>query len=136
MTFFIAYLATAIVFLFIDFIWLGYVASGFYKAQLGGLMADPVNLKIAAGFYLIYAIGIAYFAVLPALDQDKLVLALVNGAIFGFMAYATYDMTNMATIKDWPIKMSLLDMAWGTVLTAVSAVAGAWLTKMALNMLS
>lgn len=129
MTYIIAYFATAFVFLLIDFIWLGKVATGFYKSQMGDLMADPVKLHIAAIFYCVYAAGIVYFAVKPALDEDKLILAAINGAIFGFLAYATYDMTNMATIRDWPIKMSIVDMAWGTVLTATSALAGAAITR-------
>jgi len=124
MTYLIAYLATAIVFLTIDAIWLGLVATTFYKSMIGHLMADKVNFAAAAGFYLLYCVGIVIFAVAPALKSGDWTDAALYGALFGFFCYATYDMTNLSTLKDWPVTMAIIDIAWGTVLTGVAAVAG------------
>ena len=129
MTYLTAYIATTIVFFVLDFIWLGYVAKSFYREQLGPLMADPINVPIAVGFYAIYTLGIVIFAVSPALNAQNWQTALIYGALFGFFAYATYDLTNMATIQGWPMKMSMVDMVWGTFLTATSATIGYYLTR-------
>jgi len=129
----IAYLFTAAVFLAIDFVWLGFVAKGFYFDQLGHLMRENVNFVVAACFYLVYAIGIVFFAVAPALENGEWSTAALHGALFGFFAYATYDITNISTLKDWPIAMSLVDMAWGTVLTGTAATAGFFLTRSVLD---
>lgn len=124
MKFLIAYLATAFVFLVIDYFWLGFVMKDYFQSQLGHLMADEVNLTVAALFYLFYAAGVVFLCVNPALDSGEWTKALINGAILGFLAYGTYDITNMATLKDWPVMMSVIDISWGTGLTAISAVAG------------
>ena len=129
MTYLTAYIATTIVFLVLDFVWLGYVAKSFYCEQLGPLMADPINVPIAVGFYATYTLGIVIFAVSPALNAQNWQTALIYGALFGFFAYATYDLTNMATIQGWPMKMSMVDMVWGTFLTATSATMGYYLTR-------
>lgn len=129
MTYLIAYLATAVVFLAIDALWLGIVATSFYKTQLGSLMAPKVNFTAAGGFYLMYCIGLVIFAVAPALKSGSLADAALYGALFGFFCYATYDMTNLATLRDWPLKMSIVDMAWGTVLSGTSAAAGYWIAS-------
>jgi len=120
----IAYIATVIVFFTIDFIWLGFLAKDFYQNQIGFLLKSQFNVAVAVVFYLIYVIGIVYFAVHPALQAESLKFAVLNGAIFGFLAYATYDLTNLATIKDWPITVSIVDMIWGTILTGASATGG------------
>ena len=120
----VAYAATAVAFLAIDFVWLGYIARDFYRSQLGDLLADPVNLPAAAVFYLIYVIGVVIFAISPALKSGAWTDALLYGALFGFFCYATYDMTNLATIRNWPLTMTLVDMAWGTALTATAATIG------------
>ncbi|MGF1650998.1 MAG: DUF2177 family protein [Hyphomicrobiaceae bacterium] len=128
-TYLIAYLATALVFLAIDAIWLGLIATPFYKSQLGDLLASPINFQAAALFYLIYCVGIVIFAVSPALKSGNWTDAALYGALFGFFCYATYDMTNLATIRNWPLTMSIVDMAWGTVLTGFSATAGYLITQ-------
>jgi uncharacterized membrane protein len=120
----IAYGVTVVAFLFIDFIWLGYVARGFYAGQIGSLMLDQPRLGVAAAFYLLYVIGIVVFAIMPALKADSARTALMLGALFGLIAYATYDLTNYATLKNWPVPVVIVDIAWGAVLTAVSAFAG------------
>ncbi|MFP4126079.1 MAG: DUF2177 family protein [Alphaproteobacteria bacterium] len=129
MTHLVAYLTTAVVFLVVDAIWLGLVARDFYASRLGDMMKSPVDLKIAAGFYAVYVIGIVIFAVAPALAADAWRTALVKGALFGFFAYATYDLTNLATLEGWPVTVTVVDVVWGTGLTAGSALMGFILTK-------
>jgi uncharacterized membrane protein len=119
-----AFLATLAFFAVIDTLWLGVVARGFYRAELGDLLAREVRLGPAILFYVVYAVGMMIFAVAPAIRAESLVHALVMGALFGFFAYATYDLTNLATLRDWPLRMSIVDIAWGTALTAVTAAAG------------
>ena len=119
-----AYGATLIAFLVLDGIWLGVIARRFYASQLGGLMRAKVNWLAAGGFYLAYVAGIVFFAVSPALAAGSLGTAALNGALLGLLAYGTYDMTNLATLKGWPLPMSLVDMAWGALLTGGAASIG------------
>jgi uncharacterized membrane protein len=126
----IAYIATVIVFFAIDFVWLGFVAKDLYQNQIGFLLKDQFNMPVAAGFYFMYVIGIVYFAVNPALQVGDWKLALLNGALFGFFAYATYDLTNLATLKDWPVKVVLVDIAWGAFITGVSATGGCFISQL------
>ena len=122
----IAYLATLVVFAIVDTLWLGVVARGFYRAELGDLLAPEVKLWAAVLFYLVYSAGIVIFAVMPAIRAESLVTALVMGALFGFFAYATYDLTNLATLRDWPLRMSIVDIAWGTFITSMTATTAAF----------
>ena len=119
-----AYVATAVIFLVIDIAWLGYVARGFYRENFGALIAEPFNLRAATIFYLIYILGIIVFAVGPALDKKSLGYAALYSALFGFFCYATYDLTNLATLRGFPAKVVPIDILWGTVLTASSAAGG------------
>lgn len=112
------------IFFALDFIWLSTATQRIYRRYLGNLLADQPKLGIAAGFYLLFVVGIVALAVLPALKDGSVVSALWRGALFGFLAYATYDLTNLSTIRDWPWQVSVIDMAWGTALNAVVAVAG------------
>ena len=116
------YILTVPVFFLIDMLWLGFVARDYYKAELGSLLG-PVNWTAAVIFYLIFIVGIIFFAVLPALETGVWTKALVLGALFGFFTYATYDLTNLSTLKDWPLVMSLVDILWGTILSASVATA-------------
>jgi uncharacterized membrane protein len=125
----IAYLATAGVFFALDFLWLGVLMKSFYNDRLAHLMAEQVSVAPAALFYLAYVAGIVIFCVAPALESGSWRTALVFGALFGFFAYGTYDMTNLATLRGWPLSVSLVDLAWGTALTAASAVAGTLVTR-------
>lgn len=117
------YLATVPVFFLIDLVWLGVVARDFYRSQIGSLMADPIVWWAAILFYLLFIAGIIFFVVLPALDAGSWTKALVLGAAFGFFAYMTYDLTNLATLRGWPITLVVVDIAWGTVLAASVATA-------------
>jgi uncharacterized membrane protein len=113
----ILYIICTVVFFAIDMVWLGFVARGFYRDKLGFIISDKVNWPAAVIFYLIYIAGILFFAVLPALKEGNWQLALLNGAVLGGLCYATYDLTNMATISQWPLIVVLVDIAWGIVLT-------------------
>ncbi|XUY27035.1 DUF2177 family protein [Agrobacterium sp. rho-8.1] len=132
MDYFIAYVGTAIVFFGFDFLWLSKLAIGFYRREIGGLMLAKPNFAAAGIFYLFYIAGIVYFAVVPALNGDSWQSALVSGAILGFIGYGTYDMTNLSTLKGWSLKMCVVDIIWGTVLTGAAAVGGYWLVQLAL----
>jgi uncharacterized membrane protein len=125
----IAFVATEGVFLALDFVWLGFVAKDFYRAQLGPLMLEKPLLGVAMAFYLIYAVGIVTFAVVPAVTADSWVRAMTAGAFFGLVAYSTYDLTNLATLRGWSIKLSMLDIAWGTALTSMAAMAGFFVAR-------
>lgn len=108
------------VFFAIDMVWLGLVASNFYKSRLGSLMGD-INWPAAIIFYLVFLVGLTFFATYPAAIKDSVVTALTLGALFGFFTYATYDLTNLATLRDWPLSVTLVDMLWGTILGATVA---------------
>ncbi len=124
MTFAKAYGVTLAAFLVIDLIWLGIVARGFYVSNLGPLLRDNPMIAPAAVFYLFYVAGIVWFAVSPALADGQWRTAAINGVILGLLAYGTYDMTNLATLKGWPWQVSVVDMIWGGVITGVSATLG------------
>ena len=117
------YLAVLLVLLALDALWLGLIATSWYDTATGHLTADVPSLGAAAAFYAIFPIGLMIFAVKPS-ESPSLREVTVRGALFGFFAYATYDLTNLATLADWPIYISLVDMAWGTALSAVAAAAG------------
>ncbi|MBV6649425.1 MULTISPECIES: DUF2177 family protein [Hoeflea] len=124
-----AWAGTAAFILVIDAIWLGFIARGFYARQLGDLMLDQPKLSIAALFYIMYSAVVVLLASAPAFRSGSLQDALLLGAILGFAAYGTYDITNMATLKNWPVTMSLVDMAWGTLLTAAASATGYWVLR-------
>ncbi|MFD2249232.1 putative membrane protein [Pseudochelatococcus lubricantis] len=123
-TAFIAYIAAGVVFLAIDSVWLSIMADRFYRPLLGDRLMEGFSLAPAAIFYLIYIGGIVFFAILPALASGGLAKAAINGLALGLVAYATYDLTNHATLRDWPVAISVVDIAWGTILTGLSASAG------------
>jgi uncharacterized membrane protein len=120
----LTYVATLVVFVVVDLVWLGLVAKDFYRSSIGHLMGDGFNISAAIAFYLIYVAGILMFAVMPAASAGDAMKAAMMGAAFGFFAYATYDLTNMATLRDWPLFITLADIAWGSVLTSIAATIG------------
>jgi uncharacterized membrane protein len=120
----IAYLATAIVLLGIDFVWLSLMGRLLYRRTVGDALVQNFRVIPAVAFYLLYPAGIMTFAVFPALDGSLWQTALVQGALFGFFAYATYNLTNHATLRNWSTTITLVDLGWGTTLTAVSATSG------------
>jgi uncharacterized membrane protein len=124
MRFLWAYVGAGILFLGADFIWLGYVARGFYKTHLGEWLLERPLMTPAVLFYLLYIGAIVFFAVAPALREQSWKVALLHGAALGFIAYATYDLSNLATLKGWPPIVSAVDLGWGTLVTACAALAG------------
>jgi uncharacterized membrane protein len=122
-TFALSYVSTAMVMLGLDAIWLTLTATPLYKAQLGDLMLPKFSAAPAAAFYLLYVIGVVVLVVLPALTARSWEFALSRGALLGLVAYATYDLTNQATLRSWSPVITIADMIWGTVLTATAATA-------------
>jgi uncharacterized membrane protein len=120
----ISYIATALVFLACDALWLTVAGAALYRPMLSELMLEKFRLVPAVAFYLIYVSGIVFFASSPAIASGRWLTALVNGALFGLFAYATYDLTNLATLKAWPLTITIVDLCWGTVVTGVAAALG------------
>ena len=104
-----------------DALWLGVIANKLYKSYIGQLLLDRPNMTAAVAFYAIYIVGVVVFVLTPALEKGSWQHALGYGALFGFVAYATYDLTNLATLKSWPIGLVVIDLIWGAVLTATVA---------------
>ncbi len=119
----LSFVITLFVFLVIDLLWIGVVAKNLYRKKLGFMMKEKPNLGAAFIFYSIYIIGLLIFVINPAIAQNSWVHALSFGAIFGFVAYATYDLTNLATAKDFPLSIAVVDLVWGTILTAGTCAA-------------
>ena len=122
------YLVSLAAFFAIDMVWLGLVARSFYQQQLGFLMAPNPNWFVAVLFYLLFVGGLLFFVVIPGLNANSLKASLLKAALFGLITYATYDLTNLATLKDWPVLLSIVDMLWGTILSVsvswISFIAG------------
>jgi uncharacterized membrane protein len=119
-----AYLTTAVVMIVIDLIWLGVIAKPLYQQGIGHLMTDKPNIAAAVTFYLLFPAGLMVFAVTPQVAMEGWQKTAWLGAMFGFFSYATYDLTNLATLKNYPLSLALIDMAWGTMVSAVAASAG------------
>ena len=125
----INYLLTTVVFLIIDMAWLGLIAKNLYAKYLGNFLTDKINWTAAFIFYLIYVVGVSIFAIYPSLNKNSALSAALMGGLFGFFAYTTYDLTNLATLKDWPLPLVFIDIAWGTVLTATVSLSGFYIAK-------
>ena len=119
----LVYLAVFVTMVVIDMVWLRVIAVQWYADGMGPLLTDSPNLFAAAAFYLLFPVGLVIFAVMPG-ETSSLLKVATMGALFGFFAYATYDLTALAVIKNWPVGLTLLDMAWGTLVSGVSAAAG------------
>lgn len=130
-----AYIATLIVFLAVDAIWLTIMANALYRPTLGDILLPKFQPAPAVAFYLIFIVGVVIFAVTPAFRSGEWTSALLYGALFGFFSYGVYDFTNMATLRNWTLQITLADVAWGTILTGVSATAGYLLSGAALKAL-
>ncbi len=125
----LSYVLTFLVFLAIDLVWLGFIAKDLYGKYLGPLLAEQVNWTAAIVFYLLFVVGIFLFAIMPAVERNSFQYALIYGALFGFFTYATYDLTNLATLRGWPATIVFIDMAWGAFLSASVASAGFFITR-------
>jgi uncharacterized membrane protein len=120
MDFLFQVLITLVVFTLVDLVWLVKVAPKLYRSQIGHLMSDKVNYLGAILFYMIFIIGLVYFVIHPL--ESNALQAWINGSIFGLVTYATYDLTNLATLKAWPIKITLIDLAWGSFVTGITSL--------------
>lgn len=117
------YLIALPVFFSIDMLWLGLIAKNLYAKQIGFLMKSNINWTAAIIFYLLFIVGLVLFVIAPAVEKNSWLHALLFGALFGFITYATYDLTNLATLKDWPLLITIVDLAWGATLGAIVSVA-------------
>lgn len=127
MKFMIHYLITFLVFFAIDLVWLGVIAKNLYANALSHLMAPSVNWVAAMIFYASFVVGIVVFVVEPALANPNLTRLVLTAALFGFITYSTYDLTNLATLKEWPLHITLIDLVWGTTLSTLVSVISVWI---------
>ena len=118
------YIITFVVFLAIDFIWLNFIAKNIYATKIGHLLAENPKLFPALIFYLVFIVGVIIFAVLPGYEAQNIWKTVMLGALFGLLTYSTYDLTNLATLKNWPISVTIIDLIWGTSISTVTSVAG------------
>jgi len=121
----VAWAATFVVMVVIDLLWLGVIARNLYQEGMGELMSPQPRVAAAALFYLLYPVGLVIFAVTPGVQADSVARAAVLGALFGLFAYSTYDLTNLAVIRNWPVALSFIDIAWGTLVSGLSSASGA-----------
>lgn len=124
--YFAVYFSFLLSLVIIDLIWLLGIAKNLYRDDMGSLMASEPKLLAGLAFYLLYAVGASIFVILPAISKQSLVYALQYGALFGFFCYMTYDLTNLAVIRDFPMRLAFVDIAWGSAVTALSAVIAYW----------
>lgn len=128
----ISYLLTFVVFLLTDMLWLGVIAKKLYRKYLGGFLTDEIKWAPAFIFYLLFVVGISVFVIYPSVSKNSILSAILMGALFGFFTYATYDLTNLATLKGWPLTIVVIDIIWGSILSAIVGIAGfsilKWLT--------
>ncbi|QBP42410.1 DUF2177 family protein [Paenisporosarcina antarctica] len=116
------YVITLLVFFLVDIVWLAFISTNLYEEHIGFLLKEDVNWLAAGIFYLLYIAGLIFFVILPALEKNSWTYALFAGGFFGLITYATYDLTNLATLKDWPIFITFVDLLWGTFLNAATAI--------------
>jgi uncharacterized membrane protein len=118
------YITTTVVMVVIDMVWLGFIAKPMYQAGIGHLMAEKPNIAAAISFYALFPVGLMIFAILPEAANAGWQRTALLGALFGFFTYATYDLTNLATLKNYPLQLALIDILWGSLVSAVAATAG------------
>jgi uncharacterized membrane protein len=130
-TFVVAFAVTAVVFVTLDALWLGLITRNVYQSEIGELLLPTPNFGAAAIFYVIYIVGLVYFCVVPGVAEQSVMRGLVSGAAFGIVAYATYDLTNLATLKGWSTTLVFIDIAWGASASAAASAVGVAVTKRA-----
>jgi uncharacterized membrane protein len=129
MTYVTGYVVALLTFVLVDMAWLGTMAPRFYRPTLGDIAIAGVNLRPAIVFYALYPVGLLIFAAMPALKSGSIATAVVSGALFGFFTYATYDLTNHATLRNWTLQLTLVDVAWGTILAAITSAVTFWVVS-------
>ncbi len=130
MKYILLYVLNFLVFLAIDAVWLLFIAKNLYAKEIGHLMAEKALLLPALIFYLLFVVGVLIFAVIPGYEAQSISKTLMLSALFGLMTYATYDLTNLATLRDWPLKVTIIDIIWGTSLSTVTGLAGYYIAKL------
>ncbi len=115
------FLTTALVFLVIDIVWLAFISPKLYRENIGHLMSEKVNFIAAGVFYLLFVGALLHFVINPAIADASVWQAVWRGAFLGLVMYATYDLTNLATLKDWPLKITIIDLIWGTFITSATS---------------
>ena len=128
MSFFKNYLIAIVIFTLIDLVWLVFISRKLYQDKLGHLMAPKVNFAAAAIFYLLFIAGMVFFVINPAVEKQSVLYALGAGAFFGLVTYATYDLTNLATLKDWPVSITIIDLIWGSFVTSATSALSTWIS--------
>ncbi|WP_312711898.1 DUF2177 family protein [Proteiniclasticum ruminis] len=121
MQFLKVYALTLVIFFLVDIVWLGVISKKLYKEYLGHLMAPNVNWAAALVFYFLFIAGLVFFVIMPAIEKGDLMYAITVGAFFGLITYGTYDLTNLATLRDWPLNITIIDLVWGTFLNAATS---------------
>ncbi|WP_313126266.1 DUF2177 family protein [Proteiniclasticum ruminis] len=121
MQFLKVYALTLVIFFLVDIVWLGVISKKLYKEYLGHLMAANVNWAAALVFYFLFIAGLVFFVIMPAIEKGDLMYAITVGAFFGLITYGTYDLTNLATLRDWPLNITIIDLIWGTFLNAATS---------------
>jgi len=116
------YLIALIVFVVIDGIWLLFISKNLYQKEIGHLLSSNPNLLAAVLFYLLFLGGLVYFVINPGIDKESIKTIIISGTLFGLMTYATYDLTNLATLKEWPLKITIIDLIWGSSLSCIVSV--------------
>ena len=129
MTYFVGYIAILVTFVVADMAWLGIMTPRLYRPTLGDILISSVNLPPGIIFYLLYPLGLLVFAISPAFKSGSIETAIVYGALFGFFTYATYDLTNYATLRNWTLQLTLADVAWGTILAAIASAVAFWVVS-------
>jgi uncharacterized membrane protein len=130
MKYVLLYILTFLVFLAIDAVWLLFISKDFYSKEIGHLMAEKALLLPALIFYLLFVVGVLIFAIIPGYEAQSLSKTLMLSALFGLMTYATYDLTNLATLRDWPLKVTIIDIIWGSSLATLTGLAGYYIAKL------
>ncbi|MBM3207784.1 MAG: DUF2177 family protein [Chlamydiae bacterium] len=121
------YVVSLFIFLTINLCWIGIIAKNIYAQQIGFLMADKIRWGAVFVFYALYILGLVFFAIMPAFKQNSWNIALLNGSLFGLVCYATYDLTNLATLKGWPLKIVIYDLIWGSIISAFVSLLTFWI---------
>jgi uncharacterized membrane protein len=124
--YFVVYFSFLLSLIVIDLFWLLGIAKNLYRIEMGSLMATEPKLWAGLGFYLLYALGASIFVILPAISKQSLMYAVQYGALFGFFCYMTYDLTNVAVVRDFPVRLAFIDIAWGASVTAFSSAIAYW----------
>ena len=125
----ISYGLTLIVFLIVDLAWLGIIAKNLYSRYLGEFMTDSINWTAAIIFYLIFVAGLFIFVIYPSVENNSILRVIILGALFGIVTYATYDLTNLATLKAWPIQIVVIDIIWGSILSIIVSLSGFYIVR-------